>query len=210
MAVTVRRSDVTLWVAWVLAAGIGTVGSELMAPVHNFFEVDVAFALRTLPAVLLQYLVLRAIAGLPPAAGALWVGGSLLAVLLWLSVSELWLEGVIGLGALLRSHSLTDALLRLDPPIYALLLGLSQGIALATLSGRKVVAVIWVAASVVAFAEPVLSGLANVLLLNAGQSLTPALSAVVDQVAYAAATGVALIALLRFWGPPREPAPAVR
>jgi hypothetical protein len=92
MAVAGWRSAVTLWFAWIGAAGIGAAGMLMLRPEADSLDSGVAIVLSTAPLVLLQYLVLRAIAGLPPVAGALWIGASLLASVAYLFAGMLWAQ----------------------------------------------------------------------------------------------------------------------
>lgn len=214
MAVALRRSGLTLWIAWVVAAGVGTALSVLAAPVSDFVDYDVSIAVRLLPFVLLQYLILRAIVGLPPASGAVWVIVSLLAAVAFLYASILWGQQVfIRARALSLSESLIKALLDGDQFIYALLFGLGQGVVLARFLRLKLVAVVWIAANVLAVVvAPRVSGFVYGALLNGGPRSTRVLmlSVVVYAVAYAVVTGLALVAIVKSREPARAPAPVAR
>jgi hypothetical protein len=214
MAVALRRSGLTLWVAWVVAAGVGTALSVLAAPVSNFVDYYVSIAVRLLPFVLLQYLVLRAIVGIRPASGAVWVIVSLLAAVAFPYASILWGQQVIlRAAALSLSESLTNRLLDGDQFIYALLFGLAQGAVLAWFLRLKLVAVVWIAANVLAVVvAPGVSGSVYSALLNGGPQSTRVLmlSVVVYAMAYAAVTGLALVAIVKSRRPARAPAPVAR
>lgn len=217
----VPRSGLILWIAWVVTAAIATAVVATTEPsVSGLFPNDlpgaaIEMAFRAVPLALLQYLVLRTLAGLPPLAAGFWVGCSLLAATLYAPATVTWYEQ--GLSRLPVQVTTNDGLMNVlmagDRWVYALLFGFAQGLVLANAFRRQIVIVIWVAANLLAagVAPYVAQLVALPGWIGSPASLPAHVLLLVEYwVVYAAITGLALIAVVRLWGPTRAPAPAAR
>jgi hypothetical protein len=206
--VAARRSGFTLWAAWVAAAAVGTaVAASVPVSTVPFISAQgllgyLTTAILEAPVILLQYLVLRAIANASRAAGALWIVASLIGGIAYSVASAILFAQVV---PRLVSPSQLDALFAVQEYSFPFLVGLAQGAVLARSWRRYPVAIIWVLANLFAFR---VTFSVTPLLLNPAD--TPqVLEAVLFWTVYAVVTGVALVGItLR--RPATAPAPAAR
>ena len=204
MAAALARSGLSLWVAWVAAAGLGTAAAVVvsvsafgLAPAWGFGVVN------ALPVVLLQYVVLRVAVGVDRSSAALWATLSLLAALATPAIDSLWAfsfaprlyPAVERIVPVLGASDFTLGGLRVIDP---LVIGIGQGAALVRILGRLRVGIVWLAANVLAS----LVAVQMVISVGIGEPI-PSDPVVLPIVAmygegalvYSAITGVALVAI---------------
>src|SRR4051794_18524898 len=93
MAVAVRRSGFTLWVAWVAAVVLGMMIAERLSPqlLMPYFGNVAVWA----PLALLQFFVLRAVAQVSPGAAGSWAIATIGAAVMIGPANLLWFEGLL-------------------------------------------------------------------------------------------------------------------
>ena len=226
MAVALRPPRLTLWVAWVCAGALGAAvagwasqpGSEVFGGTGASYWVPIVLAA---PLALLQFLVLRGLAGVSVLAAAMWVGLTLVASAASGYATGGWYD--VAPGLLQRGFGVetaTDVMFVVGDYMMPLLVGLAQGVVLAWIAGRRWVAVLWIVISVVGYAVAIrllvlvtpASGFESGTVPGGHVTALAALAAL-----YAAVTGLALVAILRMRTPPdhserlvRGPAPTAR
>jgi len=220
MAVAMRRPGFTLWIAWVGAGALGVAvaasasqpGHEVFADAGASYWVPIVLAA---PLALLQFLVLRGLIGVSVVAAGMWVALTLVASAASVLAISGWYFVVPQLvpRAFISFETGMDIMLTGGDYINPLLLGLAQGVVLAWVFGRPLIAAWWVVINLVAYAVSLhllIFALAT-LRFNLGISAGSYVLARVELAAlYAAVTGLALVAILRMRTPVRAPAPAAR
>jgi hypothetical protein len=187
MSIDPRRSRAALWVAWLVAGGLGG-GAATLLPLAlvnppDSFWVPVYFAAFSAIAALFQFLVLK------------FVAPKTRAVLLWLPATVV---GVAVLYPLLDQlvfavSNLTGMFMFAYDGTWLLSLGLAQGLVLTVMTGRKTALAIWVGGILLAL--PVSDYFAHLYVpLTGGVALV--VSNAMSHGAEAALTGVALILIL--------------
>lgn len=220
MAVTVRRSGFTLWVAWIAAAALGTVVASsgpwtwtLMTPggpgdsPAGYFTT----ALMVAPWLLLQYLVLRLFGVMSARGAGLWVAASFAAAVVYVFAYQLWFEQVM-----LRSQQTIesmDLMFTIGNYFFPAVFGVSQGVVLARALHRTRLGYVWIAANLGAwFVALVATGPVLGALRFPALVAYPGLGLVLLMTIYAAMTGLVLAAIVkvRVPAPPQQlPRPAI-
>ena len=206
-----RRPGFTLWLAWVGAGALGAAlatsatqpGSEFFGDTRASYWVPIVLAA---PLAVLQFLVLRGLVGVSVVAAGTWVGltlvasaASILAISGWYFVVPQLLS-----RAFIPIETGMDIMFTGGDYINPLLLGLAQGVVLAWVFGRPLIAAGWVVINLVAYAVSLHLSIIvlTALRLDLG---TGAAGFVLPRVAigafYAAVTGLALVAILRMRAP---------
>jgi hypothetical protein len=214
MAVGVRRSGFTLWVAWVAAAALSAAIVVSATPDAYMPIRDISAWLSALliaaPLALLQFLILRGLLHVSSAAAGLWFGLTLAAAVAATAVEMLWWRQIVpmltvNLGE--PAFDIAGAEIYVEP----LLLGLAQGVVLAMILQRKSAAVVWVAVSLAGFvlANVLFSTVMSPLPIDYRISGGRVLTMVVYRSVYAAITGAALFFLM-VRRPTKAPGPAAR
>ena len=220
MAVARRRPGFTLWLAWVGAGALGAAlaaaasqpGNEVFGDPGASYWVPIVLAA---PLALLQFLVLRGLIGVSVVAAGVWAGLTLVAYAASGFAISGWYFVIPQLvtRAFIPVETAMDLMFTGGDYIKPLLLGLAQGVVLAWVFGRPLMAAWWVGINLVAFAFSlhltifVFTALRVDLATGAGGFVLPF---VVLAAFYAAVTGLALVAILRMRTPVRAPAPAAR
>jgi hypothetical protein len=172
-------------------------------------------ALGATPVALLQYLVLRSLGGFSSRAAGIWAASSVLAAAVAVPATLMWYEqGASRLPTwMLTNNNLLDLFMAGDRWIYALLLGIAQGLVLASVLRHQAVMAVWAAVNVLAIGVAPYVRLAATPAGLIGPPPSPAamaVSAVELWVPFAAITGAMLVVMSVRWGLLKEPAPAAR
>jgi len=220
MAVAVRRSRFTLWIAWVGAGALGAaIAASATQPGHTFFGdtgasywVPIVLAA---PLALLQFLVLRGLIGVSVVPAGVWFGLTLVAS----AASGFAISGWYFVVPQILPHTFIsidtgmDIMFTVGNYISPVLVGLAQGVVLVWVFGRPRIAAWWVVMNLVAF----FVSLHLMLFALTASAFVPesraggfVLASVALAALYAAVTGLALVAILRMRAPVRAPAPAAR
>ncbi len=158
MAVARRRPGFTLWLAWVGAGALGAAlaaaasqpGNEVFGDPGASYWVPIVLAA---PLALLQFLVLRGLIGVSVVAAGVWAGLTLVAYAASGFAISGWYFVIPQLvtRAFIPVETAMDLMFTGGDYIKPLLLGLAQGLVLAWVFGRPLMAAWWVGINLVAF-----------------------------------------------------------